>query len=334
MSEKSARTDIYKAPKLAVAPMIDWTDRHCRFLHRQMSRHAMLYTEMVVDRAIIHGPRDRLLRRHPSEGPVSLQLGGSDPVLLAEAVRLAAPFGYDEINLNVGCPSDRVQSGCFGAVLMKDPLLVAACLKAMIAVSDVPVTVKCRIGVDDQDPTTVLPEFLRHVQDSGVRGVTIHARKAWLQGLSPKENREIPPLDYDLVFRMRDMFPDLGIALNGGVRDLDHAVSLIAQGIDGVMVGRAAYHEPMDVLAGADTLWGEDGPRIDAFGVVDAMRPYISAHLEEGGKLNQVSRHMLGLFAGRPGARAWRRSLSANATRAGAGLDVLDEALEAVTEAA
>lgn len=315
-------------PKLAVAPMIDWTDRHCRFFHRQITRHTMLYTEMVVDRAIIHGPRDRLLRHDAQEHPVALQLGGSEPELLAQAVDLAQPFSYDQINLNVGCPSDRVQSGCFGAVLMKDPALVADCLRAMIAVSAVPVTVKCRIGVDDQDPDVVLPDFLAHVRDAGVRQVTIHARKAWLKGLSPKENREVPPLDYDLVLRMKAAFPELSIALNGGVRDLTTAKGLLDQGLDGVMIGRAAYHEPMAVLAEADALSG-DGVRTEIADVLAAMRPYITAHLAAGGRLHQITRHMLGLFAGQPGARAWRRVLSEHASRPGAGLEVLDMAVEA-----
>lgn len=323
------KTQSYTMPKLAVAPMIDWTDRHCRFFHRQISRCTMLYTEMVVDKAIIHGPRTRLLRRDEAEHPVALQIGGSDPADLAEAVRLAQPFGYDQINLNVGCPSDRVQSGCFGAVLMKDPELVGRCLRAMIEASDVPVTVKCRIGVDDQDPSVVLPAFLARVRDAGVSQVTIHARKAWLQGLSPKENREVPPLDYDLVLRMKETFPDLMIALNGGIRDLDHAREMLARGLDGVMIGRAAYHDPMAVLCGADRLCDEPFAP-DAFEVAGAMRPYILNHLDEGGRLNQITRHMLGLFAGRPGARTWRRLMSEGATRAGAGIEVVDDALDAM----
>ncbi|WP_128254060.1 tRNA dihydrouridine(20/20a) synthase DusA [Falsirhodobacter deserti] len=333
MEEKIATTTTSDLPKLAVAPMIDWTDRHCRFFHRQITRRSMVYTEMIVDRAIIHGPRARLLRRDAAEHPVALQVGGSDPATLAQAVQLAAPFGYDQINLNVGCPSDRVQLGCFGAVLMKDPALVARCLSSMIEVAEVPVTVKCRIGVDDQDPEVILPDFLSRVQDAGVTQVTIHARKAWLQGLSPKENRDIPPLDYDLVLRMKARFPDIQIALNGGVKTLAEAQDLLGQGLDGVMVGRAAYHEPMAVLGGADALWGEDHAP-DAFGVVQAMRPYIAAHLADGGKLNQITRHMLGLFAGRPGARTWRRMLSEGAARPGADLDLLDAALEEMTAAA
>ncbi|WP_249218829.1 tRNA dihydrouridine(20/20a) synthase DusA [Falsirhodobacter algicola] len=313
--------------------MIDWTDRHCRVFHRTMSRHARLFTEMVVDKAIIHGPRARLLGHDAAEHPVALQIGGSEPESLAEAVRLAAPFGYDEINLNVGCPSDRVQSGCFGAVLMKDPALVGRCVAAMIGAAEVPVTVKCRIGVDDQNPEEVLPAFLDTIAAAGVRQVTIHARKAWLQGLSPKENRDIPPLDYDLVLRMAQRFPDLSIAINGGITSLDQARDLMAQGLDGVMIGRAAYHDPMSVLSGADALWGEDFAPEPAE-VLAAMRPYIAAHLAEGGRLHQITRHMLGLFTGRPGARAWRRYLSEHAGRPGAGLPVLDDAEGAVRAAA
>ena len=314
------------AHRLSVAPMMDWTDRHCRFFHRQMSCRAMLYTEMVTAPAVIHGPRDRLLANHPAEHPVALQLGGSDPAELAQAVRLAAPFGYDEINLNVGCPSDRVQSGCFGAVLMERPQLVADCLSAMLDASPVPVTVKCRIGVDDQDPEIVLPDFIEKVSGAGVRHIIIHARKAWLQGLSPKENREVPPLDYDLVLRMKRAFAHLTITINGGITSLEQARGFLAQGLDGVMLGRAAYHDPASVLIGADALWGcAFAP--DPIAVVDAMRPYITDHLAGGGRLHQITRHMLGLFHGQSGARGWRRVLSEQASRPGAGLGVLDDAL-------
>jgi tRNA-dihydrouridine synthase A len=313
--------------------MMDWTDRHCRFLHRLMTRRAMLYTEMVTAPAVIHGPRDRLLGYSGAEHPVALQLGGSDPAELAKAVRIAVPFGYDEVNLNVGCPSDRVQSGCFGAVLMERPALVADCVAAMIAESPVPVTVKCRIGVDEQDPEVVLPDFLDRIREAGVRHVVIHARKAWLKGLSPKENREVPPLDYGLVFRMKAAFPDLTICLNGGVTSLEQARGLLERGIDGVMIGRAAYHDPGTVLIGSDTLWG-DGPGRDAFEVVEAMRPYIGEHVAAGGRLHQITRHMLGLFAGRPGARGWRRVLSEGGARPGAGVDLIDRAMAEVQAAA
>ena len=314
--------------------MMDWTDRHCRHFHRLMTRRAMLYTEMVTAPAVIHGPRARLLEFGAAEHPVALQLGGSDPAELASAVRAAAPYGYDEINLNVGCPSDRVQSGCFGAVLMERPALVADCVAAMLAASPVPVTVKCRIGVDDQDPAQVLPEFIETVARAGVSHFIIHARKAWLQGLSPKENREIPPLDYPLVLAMKAEFPQLTICINGGITSLDQAAAFLGQGLDGVMLGRAAYHDPASVLVGADTLWGQadgDAARgLDAFDAVDAMRPYIAVHLANGGRLHQITRHMLGAFMHRPGARGWRRVLSTQANRPGAGLEVLDLALAEV----
>jgi tRNA-dihydrouridine synthase A len=331
--EKEIKSNIVVAHRLSVAPMMDWTDRHCRYFHRQMTRRAMLYTEMVTAPAVIHGPRDRLLAHHDAEHPVALQLGGSDPAELAQAVRLAAPFGYDEINLNVGCPSDRVQSGCFGAVLMERPGLVADCLAAMMEASPVPVTVKCRIGVDDQDPETVLPDFIEKVSGAGVAHVIIHARKAWLQGLSPKENREVPPLDYALVLRMKQAFPQLTISINGGITSLDQARGFLAQGLDGVMLGRAAYHDPGSVLIGADALWG-DAFAPDAIEVVDAMRPYIADHLATGGRLHQITRHMLGLFHGQPGARGWRRVLSDQANRPGAGLDVIDAALASLQASA
>ena len=306
-----------------MAPMMDWTDRHCRVMHRMMTRRAMLYTEMVTAPAVIHGPRQRLLGFSDVEHPVALQLGGSDPRELAAAVRAAEPFGYDEINLNVGCPSDRVQSGCFGAVLMERPALVAECVAAMIGESPVPVTVKCRIGVDDQDPERVLPDFLRQVSAAGVSHFIIHARKAWLKGLSPKQNREVPPLDYGLVVAMKAAFPQLTICINGGITALDQARGFLDQGLDGVMLGRAAYHDPATVLIGADALWG-DAPGLGAFEVVDALRPYIADHLASGGRLHQITRHMLGLFQGRPGARGWRRVLSEGS---GGGLEVLDRAL-------
>lgn len=319
-----------RAARLSIAPMMDWTDRHCRFFHRQISREALLYTEMVTAPAVIHGDRARLLGFDAAEHPLALQLGGSDPKDLAEATRIAAGFGYDEINLNVGCPSDRVQSGCFGAVLMERPALVADCVAAMIAASPVEVTVKCRIGVDDQVPEDVLPDFLERVSAAGVTRVAIHARKAWLQGLSPKENRDIPPLDYPLVGAMKAAFPKLHISVNGGITGLAHAERFLADGLDGVMVGRAAYHEPYEVLGRADALifGGPEGP--DRFEVIDRMRPYIARHLADGGRLHQITRHMLGLFHGQPGARNWRRILSERANRPGAGLEVIEAALDPV----
>jgi len=312
--------------------MMDWTDRHCRFLHRQLSKNALLYTEMVTAPALVRGGALHLLDYAPEEHPVALQLGGSDAVELAAAARLGAEAGYDEINLNVGCPSDRVQSGTFGAVLMKQPDLVAECCAAMIGAVDTEVTVKCRIGVDDQEAGTVLPDFLERVSAAGVRRFTIHARKAWLQGLSPKENRDIPPLDYALVARMKRQFPALHISLNGGVETLDAVVGHLDAGVDGVMVGRAAYQRPVDILGAADRrVFGQAGPDRSGEDAVKAMLPYIENHLISGGKLHQVTRHMLGLFAGQPGARAWRRVLSEGATRQGAGTALVEEALAQVT---
>ena len=308
---------------------MDWTDRHCRYFHRQISRHALLYTEMVTAPALVRGGAVHLLDFSPEEHPVALQLGGSDAAELAEAARMGAEAGYDEINLNVGCPSDRVQSGTFGAVLMRTPDLVARCVAAMKAAVDVPVTVKCRIGVDDQDPEAVLPDFIAQVKDAGCDYLIVHARKAWLQGLSPKENRDIPPLDYDLVYRMKDRFPDLGMSINGGIETLDAARALLQRGMDGVMIGRAAYHRPYDVLSGVDhQVFGVTDTERTRAEVIDAMRPYIEAHLEAGGRLHQITRHMLGLFAGQPGARVWRRVLSEQANRPGVDVSLLDDALE------
>lgn len=307
--------------------MMDWTDRHCRYLHRQLSREALLYTEMVTAPALVRGGALHLLEFSPAEHPVALQLGGADPGELAQAARLGQDTGYDEINLNCGCPSDRVRSGAFGAVLMKSPALVAECISAMREAVDVDVTVKCRIGVDDQEPETVLPQFLETIASAGCGRVTIHARKAWLQGLSPKENRDVPPLDHDLVLRMKARFPHLHISINGGIASLAEARRFLDAGLDGVMIGRAAYHTPADILAGADpAIWG-NGSEADPVQAVHAMLPYVEAHLSGGGRLHQVSRHMLGLFAGRPGARAWRRALSDGACRAGAGPEVLVAAL-------
>lgn len=322
-----------RAARLTVAPMMDWTDRHCRWFHRLLSRHALLYTEMVTAPAIIHGKRDMLLDYDPAEHPVALQIGGSDPAELREATRIAAAWGYDEINLNVGCPSDRVQSGCFGAVLMKTPDLVADCVRAMQDVSPVEITVKCRIGVDDQNPETVLPDFLNHMRDAGIRRLTIHARKAWLQGLSPKDNREIPPLDYALVHKMKADFPDLHLSINGGITDAA-MVRTQLQSMDGVMVGRAAYHQPWAVLGEADRLWDGTPPFATPAEAALGMRHYITAHLGAGGRLHQVTRHMLGLFHACPGARQWRRTLSEGASRAETvkqALQVYDDALAAVS---
>ncbi|MGR3572531.1 tRNA dihydrouridine(20/20a) synthase DusA [Brevirhabdus sp.] len=318
------------ASRLSVAPMMDWTDRHCRYLHRQMSAHALLYTEMVTAAAVVRGDRVRLLGFDAAEHPLALQLGGSDPAELARAARIAQDWGYDEVNLNVGCPSDRVQSGAFGAVLMEKPRLVAACVAEMIAACDIPVTVKCRIGVDDQMPCEVLPDFLQQVSAAGVDRFAIHARKAWLQGLSPKQNRDVPPLDYDLVLEMKRAFPQLHLSVNGGITDLAQARAFLDCGMDGVMIGRAAYHAPCDILLDADRVVFGQGKGRSADQVVEAMLPYIERHLSGGGRLNQITRHMLGMFAGRPGARGWRRTLSEGAHRDGAGPEVIEAALRCV----
>lgn len=291
--------------------MLDWTDSSCRQFHRRLSRHALLYTEMVTSAALVRGGARHLLRFDPVEQRVALQLGGSDPKELAQAARMGAEEGYREVNLNVGCPSDRVQSGCFGAVLMKTPDLVGECLSAMRAACDTEITVKCRIGVDDQDPEQALPAFLDAVRASGVKRVIIHARKAWLKGLSPKENREVPPLDHDLAARMLTAYPDLTLCVNGGIATLDQAEALLARGFAGVMIGRAAYHQPYDILGAADRrIFGRPGPDADPVAVAESMRPVIAGHMAQGGKILGVTRHMLGLFAGRTGARAWRRALS------------------------
>ncbi|WP_456388584.1 tRNA dihydrouridine(20/20a) synthase DusA [Profundibacter sp.] len=327
---KTKPNNLDQHARLSVAPMMDWTDRHCRYMHRLMSSQVLLYTEMVTSPALVRGGARHLLRFDAFEHPVAVQLGGSDPHELAEASRMCCDEGYAEVNLNVGCPSDRVQSGRFGAVLMEHPDLVAECVAAMIDVSSVDVTVKCRIGVDDQDPHQVLPAFIETVSKAGVKRFTIHARKAWLQGLSPKQNRDVPPLDYDLVLQIKRDFPDLHISVNGGITTLDQARGFLAAGLDGVMIGRAAYHTPDQILLGADAeIFGGAG-RKTTREVVDEMRPYIARHLTEGGKLNQITRHMLGLFHGCAGARGWRRTLSEGAHVDGAGLEVLDDALACV----
>ena len=323
--------------RLSIAPMMDWTDRHCRAFHRTLTGRALLYTEMVTAPAVIHGDRERLLGFDPVEHPVALQLGGSDPAELAEAARIGEGFGYDEINLNVGCPSDRVQSGRFGACLMKEPALVAECMAAIREAVSVPATVKCRIGVDDQDPEVALFALVDACAAAGVDVFVIHARKAWLQGLSPKENRDVPPLDYGLVRRLKRERPHLSINLNGGVASLEEAEAHLdaADGVqlDGVMLGRAAYHEPA-VLGQADRrLFGAATADVDAVAAIERYRPYMAARLAEGVHLPAMTRHMLGVMHGRAGARAFRRILTVESVRPGAGLEVLDRAVTAVREA-
>ena len=311
--------------------MMDWTDRHCRALHRGLSGRALLYTEMLTSGAVIHGDRERLMGFDAFEQPVALQLGGSDPLELAQAARIGEDLGYVEINLNVGCPSDRVQSGRFGACLMREPDLVAECMAAIGAAVRIPATVKCRIGVDDQDPETSLFGLVDRCVQAGVSTFAVHARKAWLEGLSPKQNRDIPPLDYPLVYQLKRERPELTIVINGGIGTLDEAEAHLAEGLDGVMLGRAAHHTP-DILGEADRrLFGEPGPDTSPEDAVRAFMPYVAGKLSEGVRLASMTRHMLGLFHGRPGARAWRRVLTVEAIRPGAGLEVIEQALAAVT---
>ncbi|WP_299177472.1 tRNA dihydrouridine(20/20a) synthase DusA [uncultured Brevundimonas sp.] len=328
---------INQSRRLSVAPMMDWTDRHCRAFHRALTSRALLYTEMVTAPAVLHGDRDHLLGLDAVEHPVALQLGGSNPAELAEAARIGAAYGYDEINLNVGCPSDRVQSGRFGACLMREPELVADCMAAIKAAVSIPATVKCRIGVDDQDPEISLFATVDACAAVGIEVFIVHARKAWLQGLSPKENRDVPPLDYGLVRRLKRERPQLNISINGGIADLDQAEALLDDSdgvrLDGVMLGRAAYHEPA-ILGQADRrLYGADTADVDAFTALDRYRLYMAARLDERVRLPAMTRHMLGLMHGRPGARAFRRILTVEAIRPGAGLEVLDRAADAVREA-
>ncbi|UWP96472.1 tRNA dihydrouridine(20/20a) synthase DusA [Aliiroseovarius crassostreae] len=327
------KNNAQKAARLSVAPMMDWTDRHCRYFHRLMSREVLLYTEMVTSPALVRGGALHLLDHDDTEHPVALQLGGSDPKELAAATTLCVERGYDEVNLNVGCPSDRVQSGTFGAVLMRNAPLVADCVSAMLDASQgVDITVKCRIGVDDQTAEEVLPDFLEKISATGVTRITIHARKAWLKGLSPKENRDIPPLDYPLVHRMKQQFPHLHLSINGGITTLEEAQDHLTR-MDGVMIGRAAYHSPGEVLLTADRdIYHADVKPKSRHQVVEEMYPYIERQLAQGLRLNAITRHMLGLFSGRPGARMWRRSLSEEAHKSGAGIDVVQKALSYVPE--
>ncbi|TBR40475.1 MULTISPECIES: tRNA dihydrouridine(20/20a) synthase DusA [Dyella] len=317
--------------RLSVAPMLDWTDRHCRYFHRLLSPHARLYTEMVTSAALVRGKQLRLLEHSQQEHPVALQLGGSDPQELAIAARYGADAGYDEINLNVGCPSDRVQSGKFGACLMREPSLVGDCVRAMRESVEVPVTVKCRIGVDDQDDYADLQRFTETMVGAGVDILVVHARKAWLQGLSPKENREIPPLDYERVYRLKREFPHLVIVINGGITTVEQVQAHLKQ-VDGVMLGRAAYHDPYVLAQVEAALYGEALPERET--VIRHLRPYIEAELARGTALKHITRHLLGLFQGEPGARSFRRVLSEGAHQPGAGWGLIEQALEPLRSAA
>jgi tRNA-dihydrouridine synthase A len=321
----------YQAYKFSVAPMMDWTDRHCRFFHRLLSRHTLLYTEMVTTGAVLHGDRERLIGFDPAEQPVALQLGGSDPAALARCARIGADFGYAEINLNIGCPSDRVQEGRFGACLMAEPALVGECLAAMKAVVSIPVTIKCRIGIDDQDPEMSLPAMADVAEAARADALIVHARKAWLSGLSPRENRDIPPLDYEIVYRLKVERPQLIVVLNGGVPSIEVARSHLAK-VDGVMMGRAAYQEPWRLLAVDPLLFGESAPAASPRAAAEALIPYIERELARGARLHSITRHLHGLFQAVPGARAYRRHLATEAVRPGACASVLADALALVLD--
>jgi tRNA-dihydrouridine synthase A len=317
--------------RFAVAPMMDWTDRHCRVFHRLMTRRARLYTEMLTTGAILHGDRRRLLGFDACEHPVALQLGGSDPRDLAAAAKIGEDFGYDEINLNVGCPSDRVKNGRFGACLMAEPALVAQGVDAMKRAVGIPVTLKCRIGIDDQDPEVALDALARGVIAAGADALIVHARKAWLNGLSPKENRDIPPLDYDIVYRLKASMRDVPIIINGGIASLGEAKAHLAH-VDGVMLGRAAYQEPWRLLAADPELFGEAAPRATMKDVFEAVMPYIEDQLARGTRLHSIVRHFVGAFHGVPGARAFRRHLAENGVKSGAGVSVLRDAIALVED--
>jgi tRNA-dihydrouridine synthase A len=328
MTEKTTKSYDFL---FSVAPMMDWTDRHCRVFHRLLSGKARLYTEMLTSAAIVHGDRVRLLGFDDSEHPVALQLGGSDPDELAVAARIGEDFGYDEINLNVGCPSDRVKEGRFGACLMAESALVANCVEAMKRAVRIPVTVKCRIGIDDQDPEVALDTLARGVVGAGADAVIVHARKAWLQGLSPKENRDIPPLDYDRVYRLKAAMPDVPIIINGGIGSIAEAKAHLAH-VDGVMLGRAAYQEPWRLLEVDPEIFSEAAPHATMKAAFEAMMPYIDAELAKGTRLHAMTRHFVGAYHGVPGARHFRRHLAEHGTKPGAGIAVLRDAIALVEE--
>ena len=312
--------------------MMEWTDRHCRFFHRVLTRRALLYTEMITTGAVLRGDRARLLAFDPAEHPIAVQLGGSDPKALAESARICADAGYDEINLNVGCPSDRVKEGRFGACLMAEPQLVGDCVAAMKAAVSIPVTVKCRIGIDEQDPEESLDTLTRLVVAAGTDALIVHARKAWLDGLSPKENRDIPPLDYDRVYRLKRAHPNLHISINGGIASVEQAAEHLAH-VDGVMMGRAAYQEPWRLLAVDPMIYGEVAPLASTKAAIEAFIPYVERELARGTRLHSMTRHILGLFQAVPGARAFRRHIATEAVKPGAGIAVLREALARVVDA-
>ena len=311
--------------------MMEWTDRHCRFFHRLLTRRALIYTEMITTGAVLRGDRARLMAFDPAEHPVALQLGGSEPQKLAECAGIAADMGYDEINLNVGCPSDRVQEGRFGACLMAEPALVGDCVAAMKGRVKVPVTVKCRIGIDDQDPEEALDALTRAVRAAGVDALVVHARKAWLDGLSPRENRDIPPLDYERVYRLKAAHPSLAVVLNGGIAGIDQAAAHLGR-VDGVMMGRAAYQEPWRLLAVDPVLFGEPARCATPKAAAEVLIPYIERELARGARLHAITRHVLGLFRGVPGARAFRRHLATEGVKPGAGVATFRAALDLVVD--
>lgn len=313
----------------AVAPMMDWTDKHCRYLHRLLSKKSLLYTEMVVAEAILHGDPDRLLGYHDVEHPIAVQIGGSDPDRVAQAAKICADFGYDEINLNVGCPSDRVQSGTFGACLMREPELVASCISKMKSETDIPVTVKCRIGVDEQDEETALDDMTSALVGVGVDALWVHARKAWLQGLSPKENRDIPPLNYDRVYRLKAQYPGLFIGINGGITDITQSKDHLKH-VDGVMLGRAAYHNSGLLMDVDHQIYNETSVAMDWQNVCQAMMAHADEHMANGGRLIHVTRHMVGLFHGQRGSRRFRQILSTDAVKASATTEVIQTAFDAI----
>ncbi|MFT5520453.1 MAG: tRNA-dihydrouridine synthase A [Enterobacterales bacterium] len=317
--------------KISVAPMMDWTDRHDRYFLRCISKHTVLYSEMVTTGAVIHGDRERLIGFDPSEQPVALQLGGSDPADLAKSAKIAEQWGYDEVNLNVGCPSDRVQSGRFGACLMAEPELVRDCLKAMIDAVSIPITVKTRIGIDRLDSFDELHRFVSIVKESGCKVFIIHARKAWLDGLSPKQNRDVPPLCYDRVYKIKETFPELEIIINGGIKTLEECEEHLKY-VDGVMIGREAYHNPYMLIDVDEQFYQDSHDKPSRDDIISSLIPYIEQHLKSGGKLGQVTRHILGLFQSLPGSRYFRRTISEQGHKRDAGIEVLDNALAAMRE--
>jgi tRNA-dihydrouridine synthase A len=331
VTEKTKITTKGRSHRFCVAPMMEWTDRHCRFFHRLLTRRALLYTEMLTTGAVLHGDRARLLRHDPAEHPLALQVGGADPRALAQSAKIAAEWGFDEINLNVGCPSDRVQEGRFGACLMAEPGLVGDCVAAMRAAVAIPVTVKCRIGIDEQDPEAALAVFADAIECAGADALIVHARKAWLKGLSPKENREVPPLDYDRVYRLKAAHPRLTIVLNGGIASVAEVRAHFDR-VDGVMMGRAAYQQPWRLLTVDPSVFGDAPPFTSPHAVAAALIPYIERELADGVRLHAITRHLHGLFQGVPGARAFRRQLAGAAASPQAGAALLREALALIVD--